>query len=84
MFLKRCTRTKDGKPHTYWQLVESYRTVRGPDIGSWLILESIRQESDNSMQPDSHISLLKTMVLAVENHKLFKKRVESPALLARM
>jgi len=30
MFLKRCTRTKDGKPHTYWQLVESYRTPRGP------------------------------------------------------
>jgi len=29
MFLKRCTRTKDGKPHTYWQLVESYRTPRG-------------------------------------------------------
>jgi hypothetical protein len=30
MFLKRCTRKKDGKPHTYWQLVESYRTPRGP------------------------------------------------------
>jgi transposase len=30
MFLKRCTREKDGKPHTYWQLVESYRTPRGP------------------------------------------------------
>jgi len=29
MFLKRCTRKKDGKPHTYWQLVESYRTPRG-------------------------------------------------------
>jgi len=30
MFLKRCTRKKDGKRHTYWQLVESYRTPRGP------------------------------------------------------
>ena len=30
MFLKRCTRKKNGKPHTYWQLVESYRTPRGP------------------------------------------------------
>jgi len=30
MFLKRCTRRKSGKPHTYWQLVESYRTPRGP------------------------------------------------------
>jgi transposase len=29
MFLKRCHRTKNGKEHVYWQLVESYRTVRG-------------------------------------------------------
>lgn len=30
MFIKRCTRTKHGKRHAYWQLVESYRTSRGP------------------------------------------------------
>jgi transposase len=30
MFLKRCARKKNGKLHTYWQLVESYRTPRGP------------------------------------------------------
>ena len=30
MFIKRCTRRKNGKHHTYWQLVESYRTARGP------------------------------------------------------
>jgi len=30
MFVKRCTRSKDGKRHAYWQLVESYRTPRGP------------------------------------------------------
>ena len=29
MFLKRCTRKKNGKQHVYWQLVESYRTARG-------------------------------------------------------
>jgi transposase len=29
MFLKRCTRRKNGKKHVYWQLVESYRTSRG-------------------------------------------------------
>src|SRR6516162_9568640 len=29
MFLKRCERRKDGKKHTYWVLVESYRTPRG-------------------------------------------------------
>jgi transposase len=29
MFLRRCMRRKNGKPHTYWALVESYRTARG-------------------------------------------------------
>jgi hypothetical protein len=29
MFLRRCVRRKNGKPHTYWALVESYRTARG-------------------------------------------------------
>jgi hypothetical protein len=28
MFLKRLERRKNGKKHTYWALVESYRTVR--------------------------------------------------------
>ena len=30
MFIRRCHRKKDGKRHTYWALVESYRTARGP------------------------------------------------------
>jgi hypothetical protein len=29
MFLRRCNRRKNGKEHTYWALVESYRTARG-------------------------------------------------------
>ena len=29
MFLRRCVRRKNGKQHTYWSLVESYRTARG-------------------------------------------------------
>jgi len=29
MFLRRCERCKSGKKHTYWALVESYRTARG-------------------------------------------------------
>ena len=29
MFLRRCVRRKNGKQHTYWALVESYRTGRG-------------------------------------------------------
>jgi len=30
MFLRRSQRTKDGKRHTYFALVESHRTKRGP------------------------------------------------------
>jgi len=30
MYLRKLTRQKDGKPHAYWALVESYRTARGP------------------------------------------------------
>ena len=29
MFLRRCTRRKNGKTHSYWALVESYRTAKG-------------------------------------------------------
>jgi len=29
MFLRRCKRKRNGKQHTYWALVESYRTDRG-------------------------------------------------------
>jgi transposase len=29
MFLRRYRRRKNGKPHTYWALVESYRTAQG-------------------------------------------------------
>ena len=30
MFIRPCYRTKDGKRHAYWALVESYRSERGP------------------------------------------------------
>lgn len=30
MFIRPCYRIKDGKRHAYWDLVESYRTARGP------------------------------------------------------
>jgi transposase len=38
MYLRRCYRTKDGKRHAYWALVESYRTARGPRqrVVAWL------------------------------------------------
>lgn len=30
MFIRPCYRRKNGKRHAYWQLVESYRTAKGP------------------------------------------------------
>ena len=30
MYLRRCRPTKSKKDHVYWELVESYRTERGP------------------------------------------------------
>ena len=30
MYLRRCRRSKGSKDHVYWELVESYRTERGP------------------------------------------------------
>lgn len=38
MYLRRCYRSKSGKRHAYWALVESYRTARGPRqrVVAWL------------------------------------------------
>lgn len=38
MFVRQCYRTKNGKRHAYWALVESYRTARGPRqrVVAWL------------------------------------------------
>ena len=30
MYIRRCRRTRSKKEHVYWELVESYRTARGP------------------------------------------------------
>jgi hypothetical protein len=30
MFLRKCRQRKNGQEYAYWQLVESYRTQRGP------------------------------------------------------
>jgi transposase len=30
MYIRRCRRTRNRKDHVYWELVESYRTERGP------------------------------------------------------
>jgi hypothetical protein len=38
VYIRKLTRVKDGKPHHYWALVESYRTERGPRqrVVAWL------------------------------------------------
>jgi len=38
MFVRQCFRTKNGRRHAYWALVESYRTERGPRqrVVAWL------------------------------------------------
>jgi len=36
MYLRKIKRHKDGKTHSYWALVESYRTARGLVNGWWL------------------------------------------------
>lgn len=38
MYLRRCYRSKDGKRHAYWALVECHRTTRGPRqrVVAWL------------------------------------------------
>ena len=51
MFLRRCERHKSGKRHTYWALVESYRTAKG--LGSewlriWVILPRVSKMAGRS------------------------------------
>jgi hypothetical protein len=46
MFLRQHTRSKDGKDHTYWSLVESVRTPEGPR----LIVTSARKMSGKACE----------------------------------
>jgi hypothetical protein len=48
MFLRRYTRTKDGKPHTYYALVESVRTDAGPRQQVVAYLGALKQAEDES------------------------------------
>jgi hypothetical protein len=57
MFLRRLVRKKNGKPHTYWALAESYRTAQGSrqrivtDLG-----ELSGEEQDGWTQLCSHLN----------------------------
>jgi len=44
MFVRPCTREKNGKKHAYWALVESYRTGRGPRQGVVAYLGQLDEE----------------------------------------
>ncbi len=62
MFIRQCFRTKNGKRHAYWALVESYRTQRGPRqrVVAWLgrsdeqgrlgVHEAAEERSDQARQ----------------------------------
>lgn len=50
MFLRRYQRTKDGKRHTYFALVESYRTERGPRQRIVAQLGELSEDDQNRWQ----------------------------------
>jgi transposase len=47
MFLKRLERRKDGKAHTYWALVESYRTAKGSRHRTVAYLGELKKSEQN-------------------------------------
>jgi transposase len=60
MFIRQCYRTKNGRRHGYWALVESYRTARGPRqrVVAWLgkLDEAgrlgVQQAADSTTRPE--------------------------------
>lgn len=68
MFLRPCYRTKDGKRHAYWALVESVRTPRGPrqrvvaylgqmdESGRLGVREAARKHPDRQRHLDSDVA----------------------------
>jgi len=63
MYLRRCSRKKSGKEHVYWELVESYRSERGPRqrVVAYLgdlsrpICEGIKLAADERCHPYSKL-----------------------------
>jgi transposase len=47
MFLRRCERRQSGKRHTYWALVESYRTARGSRQRVVAYLGELKKSEEN-------------------------------------
>jgi transposase len=47
MFLRRCVRRSSGKKHTYWALVESYRTAKGSRQRIVAYLGELKKSEEN-------------------------------------
>jgi len=52
MYLRRCYRTKNGKRHGYWALVESFRTARGPRQRVVAYLGEVDEHGRMALPPD--------------------------------
>ena len=59
MFLRPCFRFKDGKPHAYWALVESYRTARGSRQRVVAYLGALDEDRDTARSRVVHDSSTK-------------------------
>ena len=76
MFLRPNHRTKDGKDHTYWSLVETVRTLDGPRQRTLCYLGEL-----NSSAQSRWLKTVEVFNEAGESHqlKLFPSDVEPPA-----
>src|SRR5437764_13512927 len=76
MFLRPHQRSKDGKDHTYWSLVETLRTARGPRQRTLCYLGELNSSAQGRW--------LKTIEVfneqgEVQQLKLFPSQIEPPA-----
>ena len=83
MFLRRCERRKSGKHHTYWALVESYRTAKGSRQRVVAYLGELKPtEQDGWAQLGAHLNgnthdstTVQTMIESLERKHGFLNRV---------
>lgn len=69
MFLRKNRRTKNGKPHIYWSLVETIRTPRGPRQRVISYLGDLNEEKE-----DLYRGLVKRLEGKSEQYGLFRPR----------
>ena len=72
MFLRKNRRTKNGKPHIYWSLVETIRTPRGPRQRIVGYLGDL-----NEAKEDLYQGLVKQLEGKPEQYNLFQPRSSS-------